>query len=106
MLVVEQRRAQGAVFTKQSQKEMLGLDGGTAPLAGIVPREENHPTGLFGEGFEHDRLLVNLGGPPGSCEARDRIAGLSLGMEILRQSAVSDNRKCDDRDGAGRQGKL
>ena len=50
---------QRLVLPQQTQQQVLGLDVGTAELAGLVPREKDHAPGLLGIAFKHSlsRLL-------------------------------------------------
>src|SRR5262249_55816294 len=41
----------------QSEKEVLGLDGDAAELAGLIPREEQNPSRPFRVPFEHPACL-------------------------------------------------
>ncbi len=55
---------QRLVFAQQPEQQVLGLDVGAAELAGLVPREEDHPSRLFRVSFKHNysrlRSLQNL----------------------------------------------
>jgi hypothetical protein len=52
-LAAEKPVSQRLVFPQQAQQQMLRLNVRAAKLAGLVPREEDDPAGLFGVAFEH-----------------------------------------------------
>ena len=52
-LAAEKPVSQSLVFPQQTQQQVLRLNVRAAKLAGLVPREEDDPAGLFGVAFEH-----------------------------------------------------
>src|SRR5690242_9995707 len=48
-------------FPNQPKKQMLGLNGNAAELAGLVTCEEEHSSGAFGVPFEHPGYLSESG---------------------------------------------
>ena len=56
-------------FANQAQKEMLGLNGNAAELAGLVAGEEEYSPGPFGVPFEHPVPYVKADGSWGHTNA-------------------------------------